>query len=176
MTKKCTICRESKPLSGFNKKSSRKDGLQSMCRECSNARGRAHYKKNRAKYKRKARKRNNRVRDENKRRIFEYLAEHGCTDCGITDIRVLEFDHVTGDKLANVSELSNTAYKWGTILAEIEKCEVVCANCHRIRHYERGDWKKADKIGKEVVRSLGDVEDSTGGCDAAVVKSGQAKT
>ena len=57
----------------------------------------------------------------------------GCVDCGIKDVRVLDFDHVRGHKLANIGALRNIA----RLEAEAAKCEVRCANCHRIRTIER---------------------------------------
>lgn len=50
---------------------------------------------------------------------------------------VLEFDHL-GGKEYNVSEPVGQAYSLGTIRREIEKCEVVCANCPRRRTFTRG--------------------------------------
>lgn len=61
--------------------------------------------------------------------------EKGCIDCGIRDWRVLDFDH-RGDspKCFNISDSILNIKK---ILLEIEKCDVRCANCHRIKTYER---------------------------------------
>jgi hypothetical protein len=61
----------------------------------------------------------------------------GCTDCGIKDYRVLEFDHTEDNKEIEISRALSTRLHMDTILKEIEKCEVVCANCHRIRTIER---------------------------------------
>ena len=57
----------------------------------------------------------------------------GCVDCGYRDhAEALEFDHLPGYvKRMNVSEMTRFSRK--TIEAEIAKCEVVCANCHRVR-------------------------------------------
>jgi hypothetical protein len=49
---------------------------------------------------------------------------------------VLEFDHLR-DKVANISKLVHLGADWETTLAEIAKCEVVCANCHRRRTARR---------------------------------------
>jgi len=59
-----------------------------------------------------------------------------CYDCGITDIRVIEWDHVTGkqNKTNNPNRLSMAAY-WEEVL---NHCEPVCANCHRLRTIARG--------------------------------------
>ena len=63
-----------------------------------------------------------------------YLADHPCVDCGESDPRCLEFDHRDpGTKTANVATLVQRAGAWKVILAEIEKCDVRCANCHRRR-------------------------------------------
>jgi hypothetical protein len=63
-------------------------------------------------------------------------------DCGETDIVVLEFDHVgeAGSKQFNISDATRFGYGMAKIKAEIAKCEVRCANCHRKKTYERGGW------------------------------------
>ena len=61
----------------------------------------------------------------------------GCVDCGIKDPRVLDFDHIHGAKLASIAKLAGTAGLPTRLLNEIAKCEVRCANCHRITTAER---------------------------------------
>ena len=79
---------------------------------------------------------------ENKRKVYEYLTVHPCVDCGMTDVRVLEFDHVSGEKRANITRLLAQAIPWTGIEAEIARCEVRCANCHRLKTYERSEsWR-----------------------------------
>ncbi|MEO7019954.1 MAG: hypothetical protein ABI234_07370, partial [Ktedonobacteraceae bacterium] len=63
-----------------------------------------------------------------------------CVDCNCLDIRVLEFDHVHGKKAKSISELLKNSASWPRIQSEIAKCEVRCANCHRIQTMERGGW------------------------------------
>jgi hypothetical protein len=70
-------------------------------------------------------------------RIVEYLKAHPCVECGETNPIVLEFDHLR-DKVDNVSTLVRRLSSWSAIEEEIAKCEVVCANCHRIRTAQRG--------------------------------------
>jgi hypothetical protein len=54
---------------------------------------------------------------------------------------VLEFDHLR-DKCFNIGEA--LPYRnWASVLAEIEKCEVVCANCHRRRTARQLGWVRA---------------------------------
>lgn len=65
-----------------------------------------------------------------------------CTDCGNDDPRVIEFDHL-GDKLMDISVMVGSGYGWPRILAEMEKCDPVCANCHRIRTWGRNQQSVA---------------------------------
>ena len=65
-----------------------------------------------------------------------------CVDCGINyPYYVMDFDHVRGQKHANVMELVSTLSK-KRIDLEIAKCEIVCSNCHRIRTHMRRMAKK----------------------------------
>jgi hypothetical protein len=64
--------------------------------------------------------------------------ERGCVDCGYNKHAIaLQFDHISDDKKDSVSNLIRTDYAWSTIMKEIDKCEVVCANCHAIRTRNR---------------------------------------
>lgn len=58
----------------------------------------------------------------------------GCTDCGYRDHpAALEFDHLPGRaKVGEVGQLARSA-AWEVVLEEIKKCQIVCANCHRVR-------------------------------------------
>ena len=59
-----------------------------------------------------------------------------CADCHQTfPPYVMDFDHVRGEKRFGVSKMRNHSIE--KILEEIAKCELVCANCHRIRTYNR---------------------------------------
>lgn len=63
---------------------------------------------------------------------------YGCKDCGYRDHpTALEFDHLPGfEKEFNISQ-GIGRYDAAALFAEIAKCEVVCACCHRIRTHER---------------------------------------
>lgn len=64
-----------------------------------------------------------------------YKQAHPCVDCGEADPEVLDFDHVRGEKLVDVCHARRR--KLSVLWAEIQKCEVVCANCHRRRTRRR---------------------------------------
>jgi hypothetical protein len=61
----------------------------------------------------------------------------GCRDCGNKDYRVLDFDHVRGKKEGNVGRMIKEGASFFKIREEVRKCEVRCANCHRIKTRER---------------------------------------
>lgn len=63
------------------------------------------------------------------RAFMDSLLVSGCVDCGNKNLTVLDFDH-QGDKKQNVSAMRQESF--AAIEAEIAKCEVRCANCHRI--------------------------------------------
>jgi hypothetical protein len=68
---------------------------------------------------------------ERTRFLLHFFETHPCVGCGETNPVVLEFDHLRDKSFSTGGKL--TTHKWQAILDEIEKCEVVCANCHRIR-------------------------------------------
>lgn len=71
-----------------------------------------------------------------KQRLTKIKETAGCADCGNKNPIVLDFDHL-GNKKYNVSRMVHDGMSWKAIKKEIEKCEVVCANCHRIRTHNR---------------------------------------
>jgi L-lysine 2,3-aminomutase len=125
--KRCCHCKAWKPLTDFNRMSKSLDGRQARCRECNKA---YHYE-NWERHMSQIRGRTKRVTRENQRNILEYLLAHPCVDCGESDPVVLQFDHLR-DKRKNVGAMIR-GYPWSTILEEIEKCVVRCANCHARR-------------------------------------------
>lgn len=133
----CTICKKGKPASEYNKKSNRKDGLQTHCRECNRESARRYYADNREKHIGESKKTRQARRRDNHAKMIEFLSQQQCADCGFSHILVLEFDHLK-DKRANISRMLCT-YPWATILLEIEKCDIVCRNCHAIRTHQRQD-------------------------------------
>ena len=68
--------------------------------------------------------------------LSDYKRNVGCTRCGIRDPRVLDFHHRDKkDKMFCIGGLRREV-GFQKLLDEIKKCEVVCANCHRILHAE----------------------------------------
>jgi hypothetical protein len=69
--------------------------------------------------------------------VEEYKLDKGCADCGYKGHPVaLQFDHRPGTvKIRDIK--SGQHLGWAALMVEIEKCDVVCANCHAIRTFER---------------------------------------
>lgn len=67
----------------------------------------------------------------------------GCADCGEDNVLVLEFDHREPEsKKYSISRLRTKKIPWDEVIAEIGKCDIVCANCHRIRTAKMfGNWR-----------------------------------
>lgn len=70
----------------------------------------------------------------------EWKRTHPCIDCGFSDPRTLDFDHRDrAKKFHQVSFLISRCYSLDVVKAEIAKCDVRCANCHRIKTTESFD-------------------------------------
>lgn len=90
--------------------------------------------------------------------VTAYKLERGCADCGYdAHAEALDLDHRDhATKAHDVAYLVSTRVAWPRLLAELEKCDVVCANCHRVRTYSgttmhmahvrrvRPDFRRAD--------------------------------
>lgn len=83
----------------------------------------------------------------NRRQMIKDLREQPCTDCGKTfPWFVMDFDHVRGTKAGNVSTLIYFSNK--RLVDEIGKCDLVCANCHKIRTHNRREHKDGIYVNK----------------------------
>ncbi len=141
--KHCGTCSTDKETTEFNKNKSKKDGLNSICRECSKKRSKKYYKENLEHHKVETKKRSKKILKENRKKLFEYYKTHPCIDCGNSNPIVLELDHRDGvEKVDNISKLVGWGSSWDSIEKEIEKCDVRCANCHRIRTAKQFNWYK----------------------------------
>jgi hypothetical protein len=141
--KHCGGCDTWKDESEFNWKNKILHTRQRHCKKCQSDWTKRHYQKNKEAYLQRAKIRNSEVTKANQAIIVEYLREHPCIDCGETDIVVLDFDHQSSKKFNIGSELH-----WKNseeLIAEIAKCQVRCANCHRRKtardrkYYRLGD-------------------------------------
>lgn len=130
-TKTCTRCKQEKNIEEFKFRYKAEGIRQPACHECSRAINRDHYNRNKLPYLERTRAQNKVKKEENRKQKHQYLTEHPCVNCGESDPVVLDFDHVErSNKKHNIAKMM-CGYPWCTILLEIAKCQVLCANCHR---------------------------------------------
>ena len=129
VSKKCGKCGEQKPVDEFHR-SSRGDGFQAWCKPCRKVYDAAYHQLTLDR---------RRARDAERRaefqRWYQALKEgKPCTDCGESfPAGAMQFDHRPGqEKRGNVGDLARKLSK-NLVIAEIAKCDLVCATCHAIR-------------------------------------------
>jgi hypothetical protein len=77
------------------------------------------------------------VNKERNRIFIDELKDRPCVDCGgIFPPCAMDFDHVADNKERNIAAMVGSSQR--LILEEVAKCELVCANCHRVRTWMRG--------------------------------------
>lgn len=129
----CAKCKLNKPITEFAKRSKSKDGKQSWCKICNNTNRMLWYNDNTEEWNSKRRDRKNSIRA-----AVNELKNQPCADCNQKfDPVCMDFDHIKNNKIASVSTLVQQGKSLKEILKEIAKCEIVCANCHRIRTKNR---------------------------------------
>lgn len=71
-----------------------------------------------------------------KQRLRDLKAGLACKRCGFNDPRALDFHH--RDPADKAFQISTKAWQVSEerLMAEVAKCDVLCANCHRIEHYD----------------------------------------
>lgn len=74
-----------------------------------------------------------------KKRWEDFMKQHKCSKCGISDYRVLQWHHLDASTKTMTIGANARQGKWDDILEEVKKCVCVCANCHFILHAEEQD-------------------------------------
>lgn len=140
--KVCTKCKIEKETCEFFWKNKVKNKLHSQCKQCykENRNGEEHYLKYRTEYIERNSKRRETKKKENRLELLEYLKINHCIDCGEGNPITLEFDHRDdSNKKIGISDMISS-YNWETIKKEIDKCDVRCSNCHKIRTSKQFGW------------------------------------
>lgn len=134
--KKCSKCKKNKKLEEFNKNSkNKKTGLSAYCKECIGNISKNYYSDNKEKYK-SIHKRN---KEKSREWFNDYKKTLKCSRCPEKHPSCLEFHHLDPkQKDLNVSNMIRKFNK-EDVLKEIEKCIVLCSNCHRKEHYK--NWR-----------------------------------
>jgi len=116
--KVCTVCGINKPIGSFRVRTDRKNARQPHCIDCDTART-VH-------------------RQQDIKRFCVAYKGNKCADCGyddLTNLGVFEFHHIEPEhKDFNIGDVKNKNFQ--SVLTELDKCALLCANCHVKRHLE----------------------------------------
>jgi len=138
--RQCAKCGVHKPFEEFMRRANSQRKFNAYCKACQRELCRAHYLQYKERYKERRHNRQAAYRARNRDDVQQYLRTHPCLDCGECDTRVLDFDHVDGRKVMNISTMVYTGVNLARIQAEILNCEVRCANCHRRKTAKQLAW------------------------------------
>jgi hypothetical protein len=131
--KRCGKCKAVKAETDFEYRS--KGGRQGYSKPCLEEYKREYYRRNKALYLDRVKR-----SQQQRQAILRAAKDKPCADCGKRyPCYVMDFDHREGEtKSCNVSALIfSTRWSVRRLQEEIAKCDVVCANCHRERTYQR---------------------------------------
>jgi hypothetical protein len=134
MSKVCPQCGVKKKKEEFYSRPKYRDGLSSYCKNCDRTYRKLHYKKNKKMYLKKSINNRKKTREW----FVDYMMDKECTECGESHKACLDFHHVDPEeKELNVSDA--LLYSVSKVEKEIEKCIILCSNCHRKLHYEENN-------------------------------------
>lgn len=140
MKKTCSKCEQELPNEEFAWKNKREGTKSAWCKPCYREYDKARWQVKSADDKQNKLDRSRTRADSLRQLIWDYLKVNPCP-CGETDPVVLEFDHRDGViKKGNVCEMVARGSSVKTIIDEIAKCDVLCANCHRRKTATQFGW------------------------------------
>lgn len=88
----------------------------------------------RERYKHKAGSYQIKYRQKRRKYIHEYKKTVSCVYCGCNNPLVIDFDHMDrSSKKGTLATMITGGYDWNNVLEEIQKCQPVCSNCHRMK-------------------------------------------
>lgn len=131
--KKCCRCKEEKSEVEFNKKTSNPDGLERYCKECHRKKNQRHYQNNKKKYKTSA----NKHKRDRRSWYQEIKSTLKCFICSEDKPWRLGFHHLDPtEKELEISLMISKGTSKQKIIEEMNKCIVVCHNCHADIHHK----------------------------------------
>ena len=141
----CNHCLQAKDEAEFNWRWKALGIRQPACRDCQHGQNKTYFEGDAKKrHLQQVKERKHAVRDLAREYIWDYLSKHPCEECGESDPMVLEFHH-EHSKEYPVSVMINGGYPIPKIEAEIAKCRVLCANCHRKLTMKERGWFRGRK-------------------------------
>ena len=142
---KCNHCGLYKNEEEFNWRYKTLGVRNKACKECQHAFNKGYYEGD-AKdiHLQKVKERTGAAREVAREFVYQYLLTHPCQTCGESDPRVLEFHHI-GNKDKEITRLISGGWSVRRIQEEINKCTVLCANCHRRLTTQDRGWFRSRK-------------------------------
>jgi hypothetical protein len=130
--KKCTKCNIEKDESEFVKNKAKKSGIGHQCLECQRLYFRRYWANNKESQKPYIKNRKKKLVED----FYEYKKTLKCSRCGFNEHpSALDFHHIEDNKEFDIGKMAGHGYSFKRIKEEIDKCIVLCANCHRIHHH-----------------------------------------
>lgn len=126
----CNKCKIEKDDSEFCFKNKEKGTKQTICKTCHREYKKKHYHNNKKEHYR----RNKETDDKINAFILEYKEKHRCTICNESDESCLDFHHIDPSKKEGEISLLRKGGSIKKVISEIEKCVILCSNCHRKLH------------------------------------------
>lgn len=132
--KTCSKCKQTKSLTEFAIAKTKPDGRSPDCKECKRIYNKEYYKKNYNDERIRLQKR----KDSQWEKIEKFLHEvkTKCSRCGENRFAALDFHHKDpSTKEIAIAEAFNRSWSLERVKEEVNKCEVICSNCHRVEHW-----------------------------------------
>lgn len=132
MNKRCSRCKETLPSSSFAKNAAKADGKQGQCKECKRQLNKLDYVKNSS----KARSTSRKTRRRNCKMVQDYKMSKGCNICGYKkNPAALHLHHRDPATKEFTIGCSKTLKGRIQLESEMEKCDILCGNCHAEIHW-----------------------------------------
>lgn len=130
-TKICNKCQKEQSVENYHKASRNVDGLYHTCKTCRTQIDKNYYLTSDKKPKLMASNKKN--RKDFREEFHEFKRQQGCSLCSENEPYCLDYHHLR-DKTMAISQMVKLGFSFENILKEIEKCILLCANCHRKVH------------------------------------------
>lgn len=133
--KTCTKCNVEKSTDEFYHQSLQEAKKMPWCKPCKDSYTKEYVSLNKERCAAANTRRRNERKAQLQSRIDGYKLALGCKTCGYAGCpSALEAHHPHDDKEYTISYLVKSGFAWDTVLTELAKCEIICANCHRELH------------------------------------------
>lgn len=135
--KHCNKCNTTKPLTSFHR---RKNSHQPWCIPCRKTHDHGTFK-SKPQRRQSLKESTAKYREAAETLVANHLKANPCVKCGESHILTLQFDHLR-DKKLEISTAVQRGWSLSSIKEEMNKCQVLCANCHSIKTAnDNNSWK-----------------------------------